>query len=258
MKVDNLLKKLTRELCSILSAGLVGVYVHGSVAFGCYNPKMSDIDLIVVVKRPISLAKKIKIITTLMDLEKKAPEKGIEMSVVTENKCRNFVYPTPFELHYSMAYRADCEKDIEGFCRKMNGVDPDLAAHFTVIRKAGYAAFGKKIDDVFGKIPEEYYLDSITQDISGAADDIEYNPVYYILNLCRVLAYVREGRVCSKEQGGLWVIKHCPDAYSFVIAQALECYRTAERFPEDFPLRSFAEYMLDEIQKADIGGKNGR
>ncbi len=257
MKAENLLKKIAKELCSILSDGLVGVYAHGSVAFGCYDPKVSDIDFIVVVKRPISLDKKMKIISVLMELEKKGPEKGIEMSVVTENKCRKFVCPTPFELHYSAVYRTDYKNDLEGFCKKMKGTDPDLAAHFTVIKKVGYAVCGKKIDDVFGDVPEEYYLDSITCDISGAADDIEYNPVYYILNLCRVLAFIRSGRVCSKEQGGLWGIKHCPEGYSFVIAQALRCYRTAEEFPEDFPLRAFAEYMLGEIQKkSDTGGEN--
>ena len=33
-----------------------------------------------------------------------APEKGIEMSIVRKDVCRPFVYPTPFELHFSVSH----------------------------------------------------------------------------------------------------------------------------------------------------------
>ena len=38
----------------ILGDNLTGIYLHGSAAMGCFNPKESDIDLLVVVKDALS------------------------------------------------------------------------------------------------------------------------------------------------------------------------------------------------------------
>jgi len=41
---------MSREL---LGGNLVGVYLHGSYAMGCFNPEKSDLDLLIVVKNEI-------------------------------------------------------------------------------------------------------------------------------------------------------------------------------------------------------------
>lgn len=249
MTAKKLLEKIAEEYRSILGTKLTGIYVHGSLAFGCYNEKMSDIDFIAAVNEPLSLDEKKAIIASLSQLEHNAPEKGFEMSVVLAEYCRNFVYPTPFELHYSAAYRRDAANDIEFFCERMYGEDHDLAAHFTVIREVGFAVCGEPISNLFGEVPRECYLDSITRDIAGAAEDIEYNPVYYTLNLCRVLSYIESGKVHSKEQGAQWAMGNVPPVFSVVISEALDYYRTAKSFPEDMPITAFAEYMLSRINR---------
>lgn len=81
----------------------------------------------------------------------------------------------------------------------MHGTDPDLAAHFTVIRSVGRALWGKPISAVFGDVPREAYLRSILADVSGAENDVA--SVYIVLNLCRVLAYAQDGMVLSKAAG---------------------------------------------------------
>ena len=47
-----LLSKFTEETRNILGDELVGVYLHGSAAMGCFNPAKSDLDLLIVVKKP--------------------------------------------------------------------------------------------------------------------------------------------------------------------------------------------------------------
>lgn len=247
MTAKELLQRAAEEYSAILGEKLVGIYVHGSLAFGCYNEKTSDIDFIAAVNQPLFLEEKSAIIKALLELEQYAPEKGFEMSVVLTEHCRNFVYPTPFELHYSVTYREDALSDTEGFAERMHGKDYDLAAHFTVLREVGFAVRGAEIAEVFGDVPREHYLDSITRDISGAAEDIEYNPVYYTLNLCRVLAYKRGAGVLSKLQGAEWASGNIPPVFAAIADEALDCYRTGEQFPEDMPITAFAEYMLNEI-----------
>lgn len=247
MTANKLLEKVAEGYRLILGDRLVGIYVHGSLAFGCYNEKTSDIDFIAVVDKPLSAEVKTALVKTLLELEQYAPEKGFEMSVVLLQHCKSFAYPTPFELHYSVAYREDAQNDTAGFAERMHGKDSDLAAHFTVLREVGYAVCGADIAEVFGEVPEKHYSDSIRRDIEDAAELIEYNPVYYTLNLCRVLAYKRGGGVLSKAQGAEWAANNIPPVFAAMAAEALNSYRTAEPFPEDMPLTAFAEYMIREI-----------
>lgn len=249
MTAKELLKKTAEEYKRILGGKFVGVYAHGSVAFGCFNEKNSDIDFIAVVNQPLSNGEKTELINALIKLEEYAPEKGFEMSVVLSQHCEDFVYPTPFELHYSAAYREDAMADAESFAERMHGNDHDLAAHFTVIKAVGFAVCGEEISEAFGEVPKEHYLDSIKRDIGDAAEYIGYNPVYYTLNLCRVLAYKRGAGVLSKEQGAQWAGENIPPLYAVVANEALNCYRTGAIFDEDMPLMAFVEYMLNEINR---------
>ena len=249
MKAKELLNKISEEYERILGQKLVGVYAHGSVAFGCFNERNSDIDFIAVVDEPLSNDEKTALIKALLESEKYAPEKGLEMSVVLLQHCREFVYPTPFELHYSIAYREDAMADTQAFAERMHGKDYDLAAHFTVIRSVGLVVRGAEVREVFGGVPKEHFLDSIMRDIEDAAEYIEYNPVYYTLNLCRVLAYKRGGGILSKEDGARWACENIPPLYAVVANEALNSYRTGKIFDEDMPLTAFAEYMLNEINR---------
>lgn len=233
---------------------LTGVYLHGSMAFGCYNPLKSDIDFIVAVNSPVSAEEKTEYVAGLIELESRAdsPQKGIEMSVVREDVCRCFVYPTPFELHYSDAHRERFLADPEEFCRTMYGTDRDLAAHFTVIRAVGRTLCGKPIEEVFGEVKREYYLDSIMYDVESAARDIAGDPIYAVLNLCRSAAFVRGGGVLSKAEGAVKAAANIPRRYLPVVNAAAESYRGNSNFPRDISaelLREFAEYMLAEIKR---------
>ena len=128
----------------IIGNNLVGIYLHESIAFGCFNPSKSDIDFIVVVNNIPTIKEKEALIQILLDLYEEAPIKRYEMSVVLSKFYREFVYPTPFELHYSIAHLQRCQDNLREYCKSMNGEDKDLAAHFTVFKKAGYAIWGKE------------------------------------------------------------------------------------------------------------------
>lgn len=191
----------------ILGDNLVGVYLHGSAAMGCFNPQKSDLDLLVVVENSVSDEVKIVFMEQLVKLNNKAPEKGIEMSIVKRSVCNPFCYPTPFELHFSNTHLNWFLENPQDYIAKMQGTDPDLAAHVTITRAYGRVLYGAKISDVFGMVPKEDYIDSIWLDIENAAEDILENSVYVILNLCRVLAYLKEDLILSKKDGGMWGLR---------------------------------------------------
>lgn len=221
------------------------MYLHGSAVMGCFNKEKSDIDLLVVVNDEISDEIKKQYMDMVVLLNKDASGKGIEMSIVRKVVCKPFVYPTPFELHFSNDYLERCKSNLEQYCIQMNGTDKDLAAHFTVTKKVGYALCGKGIDAVFGDVPKADYLDSIKYDIKEAQYEIFDNPIYYILNLCRVCAYENEDLILSKEQGGIWGLKKLPSVYAPVIDAAVKSYTNDREFQADNVLiKEFVEYMI--------------
>ena len=232
---------------------LVGIYIHGSIAFQCFNWDKSDIDFIVVVDHGISQQIKLDLLNVLENLRSQAPIKGFEMSVVLKRFCTDFEYPTPYELHFSNSWLTRYLENPFELCTDDFKTDPDLAAHFTVIKQVGIVLIGEPIIKVFGDVPKEDYIDSIRLDIQNAKQDVLDNPIYVILNLCRVYAYLKDGLILSKEQGGQWGLNHLPKAYINVIMESINNYSKSEPLILDNMARiDFCDYMLKQISNLSM------
>ena len=250
---DEIIEKYVHRSAEILKDKLTGIYLHGSAAMGCYQPKKSDLDFLVVVDEKLTAAEKREYMDMVLELDAEGPAKGIEMSIVTRDVCDPFVYPTPFILHYSRAHTERYRKDPEDYIRTMNGTDKDLAAHFTVIRSRGICLYGLPVREVFGEVPEKDYLDSIMDDVSGAGKEITDHPMYLILNLTRVLGYLKKKEVLSKQEGGTWGLKNLPEKYHPLILAALDEYEHGAEIRYDPELaRDYADYMLKQIAREHI------
>lgn len=252
--LEHVTTEFTRQSKEILGSNLVGVYLHGSAVMGCFHEKNSDIDLLVVINTPISDDIKRRFMDMVVELNAAAPKKGIEMSVIRTEVCKPFVYPTPFELHFSNTHLEWYRTNPVEYIAKMNGVDRDLAAHVTITYHRGQCLYGKDIKDVFDSVKREYYFDSIWYDIADAKEDILTAPTYMILNLCRVLAYQRDGLILSKKEGGEWGIFHVPQKYRSIVEQALSEYTSdvLQAYDAD-GIREYAVFMLDAIKESVDG-----
>lgn len=248
MHHETILRHIKTSYEAILGENLLGIYVHGSIAFGCFDPRVSDIDFLVVVDEPLTQTQKKQLLQVQLDLTPHSPPKGLEMSVVLSRNCRPFIYPTPYEFHFSNAHLERAHRDPDEYCTNFHGTDKDLAAHFTVTRAVGQTLCGKPIDEVFGEVPRECYLDSIRYDVENAVEDIAENPVYVILNLCRVAAFVREGVILSKKSGGEWGLMHLSPCCHAILHAALSAYALGTPYRHDTVAeQQFATEMLAEI-----------
>ena len=249
-QTDSVIQAFVEQSGIILKDNLTGIYLHGSAVMGCFNPLKSDIDLIAVVERPLSESDKRAFMDMVVRCNTSGPAKGIEMSIVLREVCNPFVYPTPFELHFSAGHLEWYKKDPEDYIRRMNGVDRDLAAHFAVISSRGRCLYGLPIQEVFGEIPGCDYMDSIWNDISEAPEKITEDTMYLTLNLARVLAYKEEGLVLSKKEGGEWALGKLPAEFHPLIADALREYSGSEEAAYDKALaRRYAGYMISRIKQ---------
>ena len=250
MLYQSLLNQMIKVCRDVFAEKLTGVYLHGSLSMGCFHPQKSDIDFIIVVTDDISDEQKFIFMQEVVELNKQAPDKGLELSVVKREFCEKFLYPTPFELHFSNTHLQWFEKNPHDYINKMKGTDKDLAAHFTIINRFGITLYGDDASAVFSEVPKADYIDSIWFDIEGAKEEILKNPIYVILNLCRVAAYLREELVTSKKQGGEWGLQNLPNEFHELIKDALECYGSdRELVAKRETAKEFAEYMLEKCQE---------
>nr|WP_290443550.1 DUF4111 domain-containing protein [Sporolactobacillus kofuensis] len=142
-------------------------------------------------------------------------------------------------------------KEPSRLCATDGKTDPDLAGHFTVIKQCGIVLYGKPIAEVFGEVPEHYYFKSIFNDIKDAPEMIINQPTYTILNLCRVLGYLRSGKVMSKVQGAEWALKALDLRWHKVIQCSLDNYRSFV-LDTNVPINvriPFSAFMLNEINQ---------
>ena len=239
-----LLDRIVDNFRRLLAENLAGIYLHGSLAMGGFNPQTSDIDFIVVTNDRLDAEVKKAIIQFTLELAREAPPKGLEFSVVVLDATHHFVYPTPYELHYSQGWHDVYQSGQVDYAAQRN--DPDLAAHFMIIRRRGICLYGKPIEEVFAEVPEAYYWASIMADAQDILSNMACNPVYSILNLCRVFAFKQARLITSKVEGGHWGLKNLDPHYHGLIQQALNEYEGGKLVIPDWDhsqLESFAAYM---------------
>ena len=249
MDIYDLMKQVNEWVKEILQDNYVGVYFHGSLRLGSFNPNKSDLDFIIVVKEKIDNEIKQLIWDKMLENEQLFPKKGFEFSVVLEDNCRNIKHPIPYELHGSRYWIERYKEDKTIVINDDYKVDPDLASHFNVINVPNDKMdFGKPSKEVFSKVPKEYIIDSNYSDTLDCVEEIVNNPVYCILNLCRFYALIRDDLTLSKYDGGKWALENMNSNYNDVIKNAMEDYLSdTNNSYDNTRLKEFAQEAISLI-----------
>jgi len=244
--IRNYLNKVVKEFKMILAGNLVGIYLHGSLAMDCYNPKSSDIDLLIVIKKRLDLKTRRELLKFLVGLPQRYK---IELSVVLRKDINNFKYRTPFQLHYANEYRQNVLEDPNYLCGPDK--DTDLPAHFMMTLHRGKKLYGLSIKKVFRPIPKKYFIKSLKSDLDWLKERLDDIPVYCILNICRAICYLREEKYCSKLEGGEWALNNLDNEFNDLIKRALLVYRGKNNFTrlDKKELRRFIDYAEIEMDK---------
>ncbi|MBI4162260.1 MAG: DUF4111 domain-containing protein, partial [Candidatus Aenigmarchaeota archaeon] len=177
-------------------------------------------------------------------------KKGIEFSILLEKYAKKFIYPTPFELHFSQTWQQKYKNNEVDYNAKLK--DTDLAAHITVILNKGVTLYGKPAELVFDKSAAKFYKKSVMSDFEGIVENPADNPVYEILNLCRILYFLKESKLSSKLEGAKWAIGFLPDKHKTIVKAALSVYtgKETKKFDKKKVLK-FENFMIKRIKDAD-------
>jgi len=245
--------QLVSEFRNRLGHNLTGVYLHGSLATGCFNPAKSDIDLLAITRYQLVAETKERLIETLLSVSN-APH-PLEISFVCLGDLLPWQYPTPFDLHYSEDWREKYESDLNSdrfqYWPIAEQRDSDLAAHITMTKRRGVRLWGEPIEQVFPDVPHKDFAASITSDLEWASKRLDKNPVYGVLNACRICAYFKDALILSKSEGAEWALANTPPQFHSVISSALEAYRSSEQgviFPKVKEARQLLGHVVSVIK----------
>lgn len=245
------LKELKKIFIQNLNDNLVGIYIHGSVAYGCYNSGRSDIDLIIVVKEKVTKKQKIEILKNILTVWKTLPKKGVEFSIVLKANCLSLKYPVPYELHFSKDWLDIYKNNLDLIINDEFKCDWDLVTYFRLIRSRGVVLYGEPIKDVFSPVPNYIYLKSICIDLKGSYQDLEKDSVSVILNQCRILAFIHEESILSKKEAGKWCIERQIVTDTSGIASNVQRYSMPENKKVNKEKNLFLYHQLyKEIEKS--------
>ena len=85
-QIDDLVSTLSDRLAE----RLIGIYLHGSLAMGCFNPSHSDLDLLVITTDRLPLSLKRQIVEYLLACSQQP--QPIEISLLAQAQLRPWRY----------------------------------------------------------------------------------------------------------------------------------------------------------------------
>jgi predicted nucleotidyltransferase len=235
------MQTLETELRTLLDENLLGIYLHGSLAQGGFQPARSDIDIIVVSEQGIEPVQQRPIVEMLLRLSK-API-PLDIYFLAKSVIFPFQQPLPYDLHYNELQREHYQAMLrrDDWQNNRDQRDPMLSIYLAVLHAHGIVLAGKPIAETLPVVPEQILRESLITATLVARDERMQDLVSFVLNACRALAYLREGTLISKDEGGVWGEAHLPEQYSALIHQSLALYRG------DRLSRPVGRVVLDEL-----------
>ena len=98
------LERIVSCFCTVLKDNLVGIYLHGSYAFGCFHPHRSDLDFLVVCKQEIKTEDKKQLLRLILPLEDDGLAKGLEFSILFIRHRLIFIIRQPIDRKFQKTW----------------------------------------------------------------------------------------------------------------------------------------------------------
>jgi predicted nucleotidyltransferase len=246
---------LLESFRQILGEGLVGLYLHGSLAMGCFNPDRSDLDLLAATMHAMTTGQRRGVAECL--LRSSCRPGPVEITFLSAEDRAAWRHPLAYDFHYGERRRPRFQQDlISGAWVRWKHAgkgDPDMAGKLTILRERGIVLCGPPVEATFPAVPKADYLASILAHVDPASQrhDAKHDPAHVILNLCRGYAFARDGLVTSNDEAGAWAIQNLEVRFRPMVGLALACYRgdrsDPSLWPQD-PLRRFIRAVWRRIE----------
>jgi Domain of unknown function (DUF4111)/Nucleotidyltransferase domain len=238
---------LIGKVQGIFGEDLVGFYLTGSLSYGDFNPKTSDIDFVVVTKSSLAESRLGQLETLHQNLNQEYPEWAgrMEGSYLTLNQIHRDSLPSrPYANH--------------GAFWRSAPYGHEWLIQRDALNQCGLTLFGPKAQELFlpiepqqvrsasKQIFEEEWLSKLDHPELLNTAELQ---VYGVLTLCKILYGLRHTTVVSKRMAAEWVSEMQGEPWASLIDRAL-AWEPGKAFSD-------SEKVLEFIRFICVGGLNG-
>jgi aminoglycoside 9-adenylyltransferase len=206
-----------------LKDSIAGAYLFGSSVIGGLRPD-SDLDMLVAVKQPVSVAVRRKMVTDLMRISGSratdGPARPVEVTVVNVADVVPWRFPPRSEFVFGEWLRAEFEA---------NRIPPptfdsDLAVLLTTVRQDSHALVGPGARELFDPIPVDDLRYAIAQGLPRLLNELKGDERNVLLTLARMWVTLSTGEIVPKDIAALWVLDRLPLKHRAVLDLARSAY----------------------------------
>ncbi len=248
--IQSEVRTLQTESQKVLAENFVGFYLHGSLALGGFNPARSDINIVVVTRQGIDVEARRMLVSLLLRVSKMPCP--VSIHVLAQQSIFPFQLPLPYELYYNETMRDQAQQYVRNTTWthwNNSAYNADLPIILTVLRLQGISLAGEPPSKTLPVVPEHAFRGALVANVQVAQREPLHAPISFVLNACRVLAYLQDRVMLSKDAGGVWGLASLPQQYHPLIQQLLALYRgeAPGRPVGHTALKDFAAYVGETI-----------
>ena len=236
---------------AVLGRAAVGVYLHGSAVLDGLKPA-SDLDFLVVSRRPVELAERRALLAGLLAISGFPPTaRPVELTVVAHPEIRPWRFPPTADLLYGEWLRDEFEAGaIPG-----PEPSPDLALLITMVLAGDHPLAGPPPAELLDPVPHADVVRASVAGIPGLLDDLDHDTRNVVLTLARTWTTVATGEIKSKAAAADWAAARLPPRHRPVLEHAKALYLNSrydqERWSDDLRARvhDHAHHVVAEIRR---------
>lgn len=240
-QIDSLLE-IVRD---VLREDLLAAYLYGSAVMGGLRPD-SDLDVMVVSRRPTNEAEKRELVSRILGISMKP--RPLELTIVVESDVRPWRYPPRRDFQFGDWWRSEYERGNFEPCA--SDTDPELASLIRMVLLTNEVLKGPPAQTIFEAVPRRDYVRSLVDGIEGLLADLEGDERNVVLTLARIWSSLATDEIRSKDAAADWLMDRLPAGHRSVLADARADYlgegrmRTEDRATRT---REFADYAVAQI-----------
>ncbi len=236
----------------VLGPDTLGAYLHGSAVLGGLRPR-SDIDILVVSRRPTTRAEKRRLADRLLTISSASPpgpRRPVELTIVVQAQVRPWRYPPRFDFQYGDWLRPEFERgNVEPWPTTTN---LDLTSLITMALLADRPLLGPPPAALLDPVPRADYLRAIVGDVDALLGDLDWDTRNVFLTLARIWSTVATDVIRPKDVAAAWALDRLPAEHQPVLARARAIYLgEADECWDDLAprLRPCAGYLVGAIKR---------
>jgi predicted nucleotidyltransferase len=235
------LDRVLSHVREVLGPDVAGAYLFGSAVLGGLRPE-SDLDVLVVSKRPTTRAEKQRLVDALLTLSGR-PHR-LELTIVADGE---------LDFQYGDWWRSEFES---GNVEPWSGTAAanDVTVLTAMVLEAGQPMLGPPPADVLAPVSRQDVVRAMLQGIEPLLEDLDDDTRNVVLTLARIWTTLGTGEFRSKDAAADWALERLPEEHRAALARARAIYLgdEAERWDDLLPqVRSHVDHVVAEIKRLD-------